>query len=403
MRDVTLWPDAQTNLWVGTVQNGTWLWNDGAMQRPFSEAAVGTVVRVLFEDRKGRMWLGNEFGLYCWNDGKLQHFAQAEGFQSGEYLLAITDDADGAIWIGTADGHLWRFASGRFTRYTLPSSSPNFRFWSLLAVADGTVWVGTLGGGLLRWRDEQLARCTSADGLPSDTISQLLKDRRGNLWAGSRAGIFSMDRNDLNAFFDGQAKNIFCRTFGQSDDLPALECSGGYQPACWRGRDGWLWFATVKGVVSVEPAKLPSNPLPPNVAIEEMLLDGSAQEIRAGSPDLTLSPGRHYVQFDFTGISLTAPERVRFQWQLEGLEKTGWMAATSARSATAICRRANTNSACARATATAFGTPTLVYVARGDAAGEIWQPSFTADAGRVPEKMPKPARWTNWRRTFAPR
>ena len=52
MRDVTLWPDAQTNLWVGTVQNGTWLWNDGAMQRPFSEAAVGTVVRVLFEDRE---------------------------------------------------------------------------------------------------------------------------------------------------------------------------------------------------------------------------------------------------------------------------------------------------------------------------------------------------------------
>jgi len=321
VRDVTLWPDEQNGLWAGTVQNGAWLWSSNTLRQPLPAEAIGTVVRVLFKDRHGLMWLGNEFGLYCWSEGRLEHFTQAQGFANDEYVLALADDAEGSLWIGTADGHLWRLKAGVFTRFALPQSSPAFRFWSLLTDADGAVWVGTLGGGLLRWWDGQLARCTSTDGLPSDTISQLLKDRRGNLWAGSRAGIFEMDRGDLDAFFEGKARKVFCRTFGHSDGLPALECSGGYQPACWHARDGRLWFATVKGAVSVEPEKLPANLFPPRVAIEEMRLDGALQEIRPGDPGLILPPGRHYVQFGFTGLSFTAPERIRFQWQLEGLEK----------------------------------------------------------------------------------
>jgi signal transduction histidine kinase len=232
--------------------------------------------------------------------------------------LALAQDAGGAIWIGAA-GQLWRFQSGRFTVFKLPSSLPNLRFWSLLTDPDGSVWVGTMGGGLLRWRDGQLKRCTSADGLPSDTISQLLEDDFGNLWAGSRAGIFSVNRAALNAFFDGKAESIFCRSFGVSDGLPTLECSGGFQPACWRGQDGRLWFATVKGAVSVQPGDLPANRLPPDVVIEGVRVDGVAQAIDRQTHALTLSPGRHYVEFRFTGISLTAPESVRFQWRLAGL------------------------------------------------------------------------------------
>jgi signal transduction histidine kinase len=36
---------------------------------------------------------------------------------------------------------------------------------------------------------------------------------------------------------------------------------------------------------------------------------------------LRIGPGRHYVEFRFTGINFTAPDKVRFKWQLEGLEK----------------------------------------------------------------------------------
>jgi hypothetical protein len=40
--------------------------------------------------------------------------------------------------------------------------------------------------------------------------------------------------------------------------LPTAECSGGgAQPACWRSRDGHLWFTTAKGAVWVDPNEVP--------------------------------------------------------------------------------------------------------------------------------------------------
>ena len=320
--EVTLWPDQRGNIWAGTVQNGVYLWRDGRSTLPFPANAIGTVVRVLFEDLQGQMWIGNEFGLYRWRNGALKKINPDDGFDGGS-VLALAEDAGGTMWIGLSDGELWRCKAGHFDKFTLPPTAPHSRFWSLLPEPDGTVWVGTLDGGLLRWRDGKLSRCTTENGLPCDTISQLLDDGHGRLWAGSRAGIFSISQAGLNAFFDGHSKQVYCRTFNLSDGLPALECSGGFQPSCWRSHNGRLWFATLKGAVSVQPDAIPKNSLPPSVVIEEMRVDGVLQNT-ADDRRESIPPGRHLVEFRFTGLNLTAPERVRFQWQLSGLD-TGWI------------------------------------------------------------------------------
>jgi len=81
-------------------------------------------------------------------------------------------------------------------------------------------------------------------------------------------------------------------TYGKLDGLPTAECSGGSQPACWRSRDGHLWFATVKGAVWANPAEVRFNPVPPPVVIEEISVDGKRVGEGghpAGSP---LSPPR---------------------------------------------------------------------------------------------------------------
>jgi hypothetical protein len=65
-------------------------------------------------------------------------------------------------------------------------------------------------------------------------------------------------------------------TYGRSDGLPTIECSGGIQPACWKSRDGRLWFSTAKGPVWVNPSALHFNHLPPPVQLEEVLVDGES-------------------------------------------------------------------------------------------------------------------------------
>src|SRR5262249_22649601 len=69
------------------------------------------------------------------------------------------------------------------------------------------------------------------------------------------------------------------------------------------------------------------NHRPPPVVIEEMRVDGVPHEFKAilngeaTNATLRIGPGRHYIEFRFTGIDFTAPDKVRCKWQLEGVEK----------------------------------------------------------------------------------
>lgn len=118
----------------------------------------------------------------------------------------------------------------------------------------------------------------------------------------------------------GQTTGVPCRVYRQFDGLPALECSGGFNPACWRANDGRLWFSTANGLVSVNPREARFDAGPPKVRIEELLVDGKPRTLPAtiGGKELAIEPGRHYVQFRFTALNFTAPDSVRFRVQLEG-------------------------------------------------------------------------------------
>jgi signal transduction histidine kinase len=107
-----------------------------------------------------------------------------------------------------------------------------------------------------------------------------------------------------------------------SDGLPTIECSGGFQPAGCRTPDGRLWFPTIKGLVSISPGEVMTNLLAPPVLIEKLLIDDlvTSNPIPDGS-SLQVPPGRHRIEFQYTGLSFVAPERVRFKCRLNGLDK----------------------------------------------------------------------------------
>ena len=170
-------------------------------------------------------------------------------------------------------------------------------------------------------------------------MSQILEDRTGQLWLGTRSGISRAPLSALNDFAEGKTKVIPFITYGKSEGLPSIECSDGYQPACWAGADGRLWFTTVKGAVWVDPQQVPFNPLPPPVVIEQFCVDN--QVISENDPEPQMSPeppppaplaatgydenvsisaGRHYFEFKFTALSLVSPDKVRFKWRLRGAD-----------------------------------------------------------------------------------
>jgi signal transduction histidine kinase len=77
----------------------------------------------------------------------------------------------------------------------------------------------------------------------------------------------------------------------------------------------------------VDPLKITPNRVPPTVIIEEMLVNGQPHDLstrshttNANVAPIEMMPGRHYVQFRFTGLNFAAPDGVRFRVKLDGVD-----------------------------------------------------------------------------------
>jgi ligand-binding sensor domain-containing protein/signal transduction histidine kinase len=378
-------------LWLGTTGGGLYRTGGDQLQLftntvfntyyPFVEAALTT--------RDGSLWWGGGGSLFCWQSNRIQ-----TAFTSGRVTVApnsvvcpwllnaavtaLWEDGDGQILVGTSvgqvirlrgeqweiiphrlgrgaitslvrepDGTLWvgSLAGGlvRWRGETLTSFAPKDGFPAnhvrvIHRSRDGTLWIGTGGGGLLRLQGERLTRISNRDGLGDDTISQILEDGAGNLWLGGNRGIFRVRRSELDELAERRRSFVHPQAYGLNDGMLAEECTGGSSPVACRLRSGKLAFATVRGVVIVDPRAENMEATPPRVLIEEVSSDRLVQRfepVTAPGPNginlaVTIPAGRRECEFHYTGLSFQSPERIRFRYQLEGVDED-WVEAGSRR------------------------------------------------------------------------
>jgi signal transduction histidine kinase/ligand-binding sensor domain-containing protein len=316
-------------LWLSaSAGEDLFLFQDGRVQRGPWDGVHG--VKSLLVDKTGRVWIGTKSGLNWWTEERRRNFTMREGGPDSA-VRALAEARNGDVWCGTDGGTLYRCDGEQLQAFRPVDALAGQPIWSLLASdKDDTVWAGTFRGGLLRFKGGKFGRVTTEQGLPSDVITGLLEDGEGRLWLATHQGICQVAKSELNACLEGRSRRLDCVTYGRFDGLPTLECSGNYQPSCWRASDGRLWFSTVKGMVSVKPRELKINPVLPPVVIEDLRVDGERQALDTAA--LHVRPGPTQFEFGFTALSFIAPDKVRFRYKLDGLDKD-WVEAGTRRTA----------------------------------------------------------------------
>ena len=140
---------------------------------------------------------------------------------------------------------------GKTDLYNHEHGLANDAVYDVFRESNGTLWIATYGGGLNRFRDGHFKAITSKEGLPNDMLVQLHEDR-GHLWVSSNQGIFRLELKQLNDFLDGRVSAILPVTYGIPEGMRSSETNQG-SPAILAAPDGRLWFATLRGVVAVDP------------------------------------------------------------------------------------------------------------------------------------------------------
>lgn len=327
----TVMQDSAGTVWAGTWGGGLFRWDGSRFVRQFDLAERGEPVTALLESPPGTLWIGSSAGLLRLRQNRLERLAPLGGAAAGD-VRALAPASGGAVWVGTQGRGLGRIKDGKLQTFTVADGLPRNFVLSLYEEPDETLWIGTLDRGICRFRNGRFASITTDQGLPNNVIGHIADDGLGNLWFSSQKGLFRITKKDLNDCADHRIPMLQPLIFGKAEGLSTLASSSGFTPSGFRSPDGRLWFPTAQGIAVIDPKSVSRNLVPPQVWIEEVLVDGQRAAIGAplpsaaapggpGGRSITLDPGHRRLDISFTGISFTSPGRVLFRYRLEGLDE----------------------------------------------------------------------------------
>ena len=324
------WRDRTGVTWTAIYGRGLFRLVDGSLEGIARSHVPARNIYHLHEDPRGRLWIGADNGLASHLDGVFKRYGTNDGLPRSR-VMALTTDAQGTVWAAMRT-NLFRQSGERFEEVPFNHFNEYDRILSLHPDPDGSLWLGTLYGGLGRLEHGTFFWFREPQGLPRASIGSILDDGHGHLWLGTtQHGAWRVNKASLLAVAAGRANRIDLLRLNKSDGLPTTELRFGMQPVAARLADGRLCFATLKGLALVDPARIEINRQPPPVRIESIVVDG--REISDGVQplkSLRLPPGTKRLQIHYTAPSLTAPEKVRFEYRLAGLDKN-WVEAGTER------------------------------------------------------------------------
>jgi signal transduction histidine kinase/ligand-binding sensor domain-containing protein len=312
-------------VWAGSWGKGLFVGQAGSFQTAPGLQENKVPMPALLVVTNDELWIGTRVGLLHYRQGATTWYGPKEGLVSPD-VRCVAQGPEGAIWFGMMGGGLGCLQDDQIRQIRKPEGLPSDSILCLHSETNGVLWLGTFGGGVIRFKDGKFSQVTTHDGLANNFVSHIEDDGLGHFWFASEGGVFFASKAALNRFADLQTNNLHCTTFDINDGMEVLGCTGGFQPSGCRTADGRLWFPTLKGIVSVNPARLHTNPLPPPVLIEGLFTNDLETSnlipsaSRVAKIPVKLLSGYQRFEIRYTALSFTDPEKVRFKYRLEGLE-----------------------------------------------------------------------------------
>jgi ligand-binding sensor domain-containing protein/AraC-like DNA-binding protein len=312
-----LFEDDKGDLWIGTEGGGiNILRNKKITLLTTKEGLPSNNITGIIQDRGGTLWVGTENGLVRFSRGRLSLSDSSTGLPN-HYIHVLLESREGTLYAGTKEG-LFKFSGQSFEIVHDESESLEPEVISLYEDREGVLWAGTNGSGLKRWFKGKLTSLTAKAGLLDNYIFSIAEDESENLWMSSYKGVFKLSRKELNDYSEQMTRSVHSTFYDEADGMPSRHCIGGGQPSSWKTSSGELDFPTAKGVAVFDPKTMTTKRKPPEVVIEDAF---AADRSIIGQERIALSHKVGTVEFHFTALDFSAPNKICFSYKLEGYDR----------------------------------------------------------------------------------
>jgi signal transduction histidine kinase/ligand-binding sensor domain-containing protein/DNA-binding response OmpR family regulator len=341
------------------------------------------VIRSIFEDTKGFIWIGSDESVFVYNPQKntfkkvkfknfddesfgfvriieqindseilfagnkvvivenpWQSIDDKKSFVHVKSVLNITEgniqafvkDNNNQFWLGTNKGLYQSFYNGqkieiknKFTESTKGIKITNNNVFSIHK-KNNKLWIGTFGGGLNEVNLDSIGNPTSInyfrknDILPDDAIYGILSGIKENLWISTDMGLLRLNTKDFTTSL-----------FDVRDGLPQNNFR---QKAYYKGKSGYLYFGGLHGLTIFNPASILINKQPPNILITSLLINNKLLKRGAVLNDkiilnksiseadsIEICESQRIITFNVVAEHTSSPSKNKLAYKLEGFNK----------------------------------------------------------------------------------
>jgi PAS domain S-box-containing protein len=361
--------DSGGRTWIAPIRGGLRWLKEGRSGVVTVDGIPNDVIYSIAGTGKDDVWLGRQHGglthlRYSGNSFTAKTYTQADGLAQNR-VYTVYRSRNGTVWAGTLNRGVSELQNGHFTNYTTKNGLASNTISSIAESSDGTMWFGT-SSGVSAMSKKGWQSYTSTDGLSSGDVNCLLLDVTNTLWIGTaeglaylyegrvhrprgvpdslRAPIFGIEEDKQGWLWIATANRVLqvhrsslvkdaiddadVREYGVADGLESTE-------GVKRSRSvvsdstGRIWFSLSSGLSVVDPSRIPNNSVPALPHIEAITADNNTANLTAS---VQIPPSPRRITFDYTGLSLADPGRIRFRYFLEGFDN-GWSQPVAAREA----------------------------------------------------------------------
>ncbi|KPK86892.1 MAG: hypothetical protein AMS27_04055 [Bacteroides sp. SM23_62_1] len=325
INDIVLGRDG--SFWIATPSNGIAYFNGKKfVYLTEKEGLINNYVNsLLIDESRDLLWCGTRGGISIFNGTGFFNISELSdpGLINNEVQHIIMDQT-GNIWVATLGG-LAKFYEGTMTDYDEMEGLFYKQLHTLAEDKDGNIWIGTFGGGLFVFDvlADSMPISFVADNtiLSSNNIYSLIFQDDSTLLVATNRGL---DRVTLDKF----KKISGVKNYNRSDGFKGLE---NQLNAAFKDESGNIWFGTTGGLTrynpKVEYLSL-NSPLLHLTDIDLFYQDVNWNEISDSVTPwyevpyaLELPYSSNNLTFKFVAISNTNPDKVTYQFFLDGLDK----------------------------------------------------------------------------------
>ncbi|MBL7113850.1 MAG: SpoIIE family protein phosphatase, partial [Bacteroidales bacterium] len=300
-RITTMYHADKNTLWFGTDENGLYkmdLNSKRASKYYTSENSLENNINAITGDN-GMLWIATNNGVISIDvvTGSIVRYSTDDGLAHNK-INDIFTDSESNVWIATRSNGLHSVNTN--IDFTI-SGNAVLEFVSVTEDNEGNLWAATDNNGVFKFSDT-LSYYSMNDGLKSNACYSIVNDGKGNIWVGHRLGL-----SKINV-----AEN-WIATYG-----PESGINGDCHPnAVNVTRDGEVLFGTSDGLVTFDTGKERNNVTAPFVNITSVRIADREYDI---SEPIVLPYGIYKMRIDFIGLNFMAPERVTYQYRLDGYD-----------------------------------------------------------------------------------